>query len=192
MKKERLYYLDWLRLSAFGLLILFHCLRFFDFFPWHVKNEEQSEFLTQIFLFTTSWRMPLIFFVSGAGTYFAMKSRKEAFMKDRYKRLIIPFIFGVLLLIPPQKYFEYLFYGGELMSYGSFLTIYPSRLLESLGTFNLGWIGLMGYHIWYLPYLFVQTLIMLPIFKYFQKRESSLQFSQTGLWALFPIIVIIN
>ena len=74
MQKERLYYLDWLRIGAFGLLILFHCMRFFDFFPWHIKNQTQSELATQIFLFTTSWRMPLIFFVSGAGTYFAILS----------------------------------------------------------------------------------------------------------------------
>lgn len=147
MIRERLYYLDWLRIGAFALLILFHCTRFFDFFPWHVKNEIQSEFVTQVFLFTTSWRMPLIFFVSGAGTYFAMKSKRDKFVPNRVRRLIIPYLFGMLLLIPPQKYYEYIFYNNTAISFLSFLEIYPGQLASANLGFNLIWFGLIGYHI---------------------------------------------
>ena len=61
---QRLYYIDWLRVLAFGLLFLFHTIRFFDFFPWHVKNADQSILASIIVGFTHSWRMHLIFFIS--------------------------------------------------------------------------------------------------------------------------------
>lgn len=190
--RERLYYLDWLRIGAFGLLILFHCTRFFDFFPWHVKNEEQSEFVTQLFLFTTSWRMPLIFFVSGAGTYFAMRSKREHFVTGRVKRLLIPYAFGILLLIPPQKYLEFLFYGGDTDSYLAFLAIYPERLAGAAHGFSLVWFGELGYHIWYLPYLFVQTLLLLPLFKWLQSRQNYKKPVLLHIYFLFIPVVLIN
>ena len=170
-------------------------MRFFDFFPWHIKNENQSELATQILLFTTSWRMPLIFFVSGAGTYFAIKSRKENFISDRIKRLIVPFLFGILILIPPQKFYEYIFNGGDVLSYFSFLRIYPSQLAAADIEWNLSWFGHIGYHIWYLPYLFVQTILLLPIFKLIMKTEGRknrhLNWSM-NLPVLFITLVLIN
>ena len=96
---KRLYYLDWLRVFAFGLLFLFHSWRPFDHFPWHIKNEEQIAFFDMLTMFTHGWRMFLIFLVSGAGTWLAMRSRKGKFVIDRIKRLIVPFLFGILLII---------------------------------------------------------------------------------------------
>ena len=191
MQKERLYYLDWLRIGAFALLIIFHCTRFFDFFPWHVKNREQSEFVTQVFLFTTSWRMPLIFFVSGAGTYFAMRSKREHFLTGRVKRLLVPYAFGILLLIPPQKYYEYLYYNEEAITFFEFLSVYPSQIANAQNGFNLTWFGLLGYHIWYLPYLFVQTLLLIPIFKWMGRTEKALS-PRFNLWLLFIPVVTVN
>ena len=73
---DRKHYIDWLRVLAFGLLFLFHSWRPFDHFPWHIKNEEQNFIFDLLTMFTHGWRMHLIFLVSGAGTWFAMKSRK--------------------------------------------------------------------------------------------------------------------
>jgi len=193
--KERLYYLDWLRVGAFGLLIVFHCFRFFDFFPWHVKNAEQSEWLTQFVIFTTSWRMPLIFFVSGAGTYFALGSRGARFVNDRVKRLVIPYVFGILVLIPPQKYFEFLHYGGEQISYLGFLGSYPARLVEPDLGVSLVWLGHAGYHIWYLAYLFVMTILLLPVLRWFSgmsTRATILDRASGNIFWLFVPLIIVN
>lgn len=162
---QRMYYIDWLRVIAFGLLFVFHSFRPFDTYPWHLKNSETSISINYIIEFMHSWRMYIIFLVSGAGTYFAMKSKKENFLTGRIKRLIIPYIFGVFILIPPQKFFEAIQQSGFEGSYLNFLTQLPNGLINENFGWNLIWTGYLGYHIWYLVYLFVQTILFLPLLK---------------------------
>jgi len=170
--KERLYYIDWLRVLAFGLLFVFHAARFFDIYPWHLKNATHSEFVNVFVGFTHGWRMPLIFFISGVGTFFALKSRKELFVKDRFKRLIVPFIFGAIILIPPQKYLEAITNGWFEGSFFEFLKNYPSWLLINRPGVNLSWTGHVGYHIWYLAFLFIMTLFSFPLLKALTKNNT--------------------
>ncbi|MFC2152935.1 acyltransferase family protein [Bacteroidota bacterium] len=169
--KERLYYIDWLRVLAFGLLFVFHAARFFDIYPWHLKNAAHSEFVNIFVGFTHGWRMHLIFFISGVGTFFALKSRNGLFVKDRFKRLIVPFIFGVFLLVPPQKFLEAISNGWFEGSAFEFIMNYPSWLLIGHPGINLSWTGHLGYHIWYLAFLFVMTLVSLPFLRALTKNN---------------------
>lgn len=162
---QRMYYIDWLRVIAFGLLFVFHSFRPFDTYPWHLKNDEISISINYIIEFMHSWRMYIIFMVSGAGTYFALKSKKENFLNGRIKRLVIPYIFGVFILIPPQKFFEAIQQSGFEGNYLTFLTQLPHGLINENFGWNLIWTGYLGYHLWYLVYLFVQTILFLPLFK---------------------------
>jgi glucans biosynthesis protein C len=162
---QRMYYIDWLRVIAFGLLFVFHSFRLFDTYPWHLKNPETSISINYIIEFMHSWRMYIIFLVSGAGTYFAMKSKRQNFLNGRIQRLIIPYIFGVFILIPPQKFFEAIQQSGFEGNYFLFLTQLPNGLINENYGWNLLWTGYLGYHIWYLVYLFVQTILFLPLFK---------------------------
>ena len=169
---KRLHYLDWLRVLAFGLLFLFHSWRPFDHLPWHIKNEEQSVIFDLLTFFTHGWRMHLIFLVSGAGTWFAMRSRKGKFIADRLKRLIVPFLFGILIIIPPQRFYEWIMFRGFEGGYLNFLMAYPSQQLsDSMGASVLLWFGHLGTHLWYLPFLFVMTVISIPIFRKIQKGK---------------------
>lgn len=168
----RIYYIDWLRVIAFGLLFVFHSFRLFDTYPWHLKNAETSIAINYIIEFMHSWRMYIIFLVSGAGTYFAMKSKRGNFLNGRIKRLIIPYIFGVIVLIPPQKFLEAIQQLGFEGNYLTFLTQLPQSLINENFGWNLIWTGYLGYHIWYLVYLFVQTILFLPLFKLFLKNQN--------------------
>ena len=103
---NRLYYIDWLRVLAFGLLFVFHSMRFFDDFPWHLKNDLHHNIFNSLVLFTHTWRMPLIFIISGVGTNFALSSRGKSFISDRVKRLVIPYILGIIILIPPKNFWS--------------------------------------------------------------------------------------
>ncbi|MCE7994748.1 MAG: acyltransferase family protein [Roseivirga sp.] len=172
VENKRLYYLDWLRVLAFGLLFLFHSWRPFDHFPWHIKNEEQTIAFDILTMFTHGWRMFLIFLVSGAGTWLAMRARKDRFMMDRVKRLLVPFLFGILLIIPPQRFYEWIMFGGFTGDYLDFLSTYPfSQLSANMGASLLLWFGHLGTHIWYLPFLFVMTLLSLPLLKAIRERK---------------------
>lgn len=168
----RLYYIDWLRVIAFGLLFVFHSFRLFDTYPWHIKNPETSISINYIIEFMHSWRMYIIFLVSGTGTYFALKSKSENFLNGRIKRLIIPFIFGVIILIPPQKFFEAIQQSGFEGNYLTFLRLLPSALINESYGWNLLWTGYLGYHIWYLIYLFIQTILFFPFFNLMLKYQN--------------------
>ncbi|MEL6536148.1 MAG: acyltransferase family protein [Bacteroidota bacterium] len=169
---QRQYYFDWLRVGAFGLLFVFHALRFFDDYPWHIKNDQSSLAVNYFVEFVHNWRMQLIFLISGMGTYFAMRSRGKQFMRDRWLRLVVPFVFGAILLVPPQKYFEAVHQGIWTGSLGDFLLAYPASLWSASLETDLGWTGFLGYHLWYLPYLFIQTLLLLPLLRRWQQRPN--------------------
>ena len=69
---KRRYDLDWLRMIAFALLMLFHTGMLFSTWSWHVKNLETSDYFDYVMRFLHSWRMPLLFFISGSAVWFAM------------------------------------------------------------------------------------------------------------------------
>jgi glucan biosynthesis protein C len=67
---ERRYDLDWIRVGAFFLLILYHVGMFYVPWPWHVKSPHPVEWLQPVMQLTNPWRLPLLFLVSGAATRF--------------------------------------------------------------------------------------------------------------------------
>ena len=192
-KSTRLYYIDWLRIMAFGLLFVFHSWRPFDHFGWHVKNDEQSGFFDVLTIFIHGWRMDLIFLVSGVGTWFALKSKSSSFFTDRIKRLIIPFIFGVILIIPPQKYIEALAFHGFKGNYSEFLAEWPGIAFSfNFGKSVLLWFGHLGAHIYYLPYLFVMTIPVVFLYKILKNKTSGLDNIKRIIqhpWGVFLLVI---
>ncbi|WP_299821726.1 acyltransferase [uncultured Pontibacter sp.] len=173
--KIRRYEFDWLRVLAFSLLIFYHTGMFFVNWEWHVKNNQLSEALEVPMSFLSQWRMSLIFLVSGVGVYFALGYRNgSTFAKDRLKRIFIPLLVGMLLIVPPQVYFERVVQGAAT-DYWSF---YPSIFeLVPYPEGNFSW-----HHLWYLAYIFTYSLVLLPIFLYLRKVD--LQLKRLNSWLL--------
>lgn len=189
---ERKHYIDWLRVLAFGLLFLFHSWRPFDQFPWHIKNEEQNVIFDLLTMFTHGWRMFLIFLVSGAGTWFALRSRKKAFVMDRIKRLVVPFIFGIVLIIPPQRFYEWVMFRDFTGNYLDFLIAYPSQQLgDNMGSSLLLWFGHLGTHLWFLPFLFVMTMFVLPLFKKIQKGRLEFSWLKNTMRSNYGVFILV-
>ena len=153
MKKVRRYDLDWLRVGVFALLIFYHVGMFFVPWGWHLKNNEIYPELRWPMLFLNQWRLPILFVISGMGTFYAYSFRSPGhYSWERIKRLGIPLIFGMLFIVPPQVYLERLANGdfqGTYWAYfptHAFMGIYPEG--------NLSW-----HHLWFLPYLLVFSLL---------------------------------
>ncbi len=162
----RRYDLDWLRVIVFTLLIFYHVGMFFVPWGWHVKNNEIYDWLRWPMMFLNQWRLPILFVISGMGTYYALGKRSMGkFMWERFLRLGIPLIVGMVLIVPPQVYFERLVQGTFSGSYWKyFITIafdgvYPEG--------NLSW-----HHLWFLPYLLVFSWILAPLFVYLRKYNT--------------------
>ncbi len=156
----RRYDIDWLRVIAFGMVFLYHCSRFFDADYWHIKNGTTSALVTGLTSIFDFWGMPLIFLVSGASIYFALRPGGAVrFLRDRASRLLVPLAFGILVLAPPQIYLERLTHGDFQGSFFEFLPLYFRDWPSWNG--NFAWSGV---HLWYLEDLFLFTLVLLPLF----------------------------
>ena len=103
---NRRYDIDWLRILVVVSLIPFHTARIFDFWePNYVKNGDLSAGLSFLIAFLAVWNMPLLFLLAGSASGYALEFRSgTAYLKERFKRLFIPLVFGVLVIVPPQAY----------------------------------------------------------------------------------------
>lgn len=159
--KIRRYEFDWLRVLAFSLLIFYHTGMYFVSWDWHIKNPELSESLEVPMVFMNQWRMSLIFLISGVGVYFALGYRSAGtFARDRIKRVFVPLLVGMLLVVPPQVYYERVTQGMA----GGYLSFYTSIFeLVPYPAGNFSW-----HHLWYLAYIFCYSLLLLPLFLFFR------------------------
>lgn len=168
---SRRYDLDWLRVIAFAILILFHCGMMFNTWNWHIKNNYTTEVIEPFMNFLHQWRMPLLFFISGAAVWFAMERYSlKQYVVERNKRLLIPLLFGILVIIPPQVYHERLFQGQEV----SFLDFYKTVLeIKPYPEGNFSW-----HHLWYIPYIFTFSMITIPLFRYWKSENGRKQLTR--------------
>lgn len=158
----RLYFIDWIRALAFLLLIFFHCCMPFVQFNWEIKNATSSDFLDRLIIFLHQWRLPILFFIAGIGANFSLTKRSlSRFYGERFVRLFIPLLFAMFFTIPLQVYYEWLQKGIIKMSY---LTFYPK--VWELIPYPEG--ALTWSHMWFVVYLFVFTILLLPIFALFK------------------------
>jgi surface polysaccharide O-acyltransferase-like enzyme len=156
--RRREYGLDWLRVIAFVILIGYHTGMYFVPWPWSVKNPETSQWLTWVLLFFNRWRLPLLFFISGAGVWFNLRRRGYGqFALERLRRLLLPLAFGMFVIVPPQIYVERVLAGWHYASYLDFWGTVFSGVPYPKG--NLSW-----HHLWFLPYILTYSLLGLPLF----------------------------
>lgn len=157
----RRYDIDWLRIFVILLLFPFHSARIFDFWgPNYIKNIDFSWGLSWFIVIIGYWFMPLMFWLAGASSWYALDSRDGfQYVRERMNRLFIPLFFGILIIVPPQGYLAKLSISGYDQTYFQFLTGYFrdfSDLSGYFGTFTPA-------HLWFILYLFIFSLLGLPL-----------------------------
>ena len=194
-KRERLYYLDWLRVLAILLVFLIHCSKIFDYHTTVVANAVKSPVLSAFRDFVLLWIMPFFFVLSGAAVFLSKSSEKAgAFIKSRCLRLLVPLVFvGTFIINPLYVYIERLFSGQAT---GGFFRWYP-QYFHGIYGFGGNFVPLgQGTHLWYLEFLFLYSLILLPLFVRSKKRGTSalarLSIHFEGPWALFFLFLPIS
>ena len=167
--------LDWLRVIAFALLILYHSGMAWSGWGWHINSPENLPWLTEAMRFTNRWRIPLIFMVSGGAIVLALGQRRpDVFARDRVRRLLLPLVFGILVIVPPQVYIER-HSSGQFA--GSFLEWLPQAYVGIYPKGNLSW-----NHLWFVGYVLILTFVLLPI--YLWARTPNGQAAQARLAAV--------
>ena len=119
---NRRYDIDWLRVFALCLLIIYHVSIVFQswaYFIYFVQSEKPVEIIWLIMGLINIWRIPLLFIISGMGIAFAMRRRDwKELLKDRTKRILLPLIFGSLFIVPAHNYLYQLSIGQTRVIFG--------------------------------------------------------------------------
>ena len=168
LRSDRLcrhYFLDWLRVAAFGLLVLYHVGMYYVSWDWHVKSPSAtsatsaSAALAPLMQLSSPWRLALLFLISGAASSLMLAKQQGRFLRQRSWRLLLPLAFGMLFIVPPQAYFEVVQKFAYRGSYLDFMGLYVQgfhgfckggKCLD-LPTWN---------HLWFVAYLWLYTLLL--------------------------------
>ena len=149
MSTERRHDIDWLRVIAIGLLLIYHIAIIFQ--PWamfigFIRSDELFEALWTPMTMLNIWRIPFLFFVSGMGFYFAMRKRNwRQLLTERTKRILVPFLFGIVAITPLHMYVFQEHYNMPL-------SYFPHQ----------------G-HLWFLLNIFIYVVLLMPIFLFLKK-----------------------
>lgn len=156
-ENERLYGLDWLRIGAFGLLILYHIGMFFVPWEWHVKTARPLEWLELPMMAVNPWRLALLFVVSGFASRVLLGKMHGAssFVRGRSARLLIPLLAGMVLVVAPQPWAQLRAAGLIDSGFWTFWTQGYFRFGKLHGLDLPTW-----NHLWFVAYLWVYTVIL--------------------------------
>ncbi len=147
----RRYDIDWLRVIAIGLLLIYHIGIVFQ--PWGVfigflQSEKPLESLWIPMSMLNVWRIPLLFFVSGMGIGFAIRKRNwKQLLMERTRRIFIPFLFGIFFIVPVHLFIWQKYYSQDI------------AYIPSPG------------HLWFLANIFIYVILLSPVFFYLKRHE---------------------
>jgi glucans biosynthesis protein C len=149
----RRYDIDWLRVIAIGLLLIYHVAIAFQ--PWgimigFITTDKPWFALWTPMAMLNVWRIPLLFFVSGMGVYLAMRQRNwKELLTERSQRILLPYFFGMVAVFPLS-----------------------SLIWQRYNHFDLSYNVSPG-HLWFLGNIFAYVLLLLPLFFFIKHREDS-------------------
>lgn len=153
----RKHYIDNLRWILLLILVPYHAAMAWN--TWDEPNYvffEGNRLISSIIVFFSPYFMPLLFVLAGISTKYALQKRtKKGYLIERVKKLLVPFLFGTISLMPIMAYiadrFNCSYSGGFLEHYAIFFTKYTD-LIGADGGFSLG-------QFWFLLYLLIISIV---------------------------------
>lgn len=166
-------YIDNLRWLMLLILIPYHTAQ-----AWNVWGEpnyiifEGNKFFSSIIVFFSPYFMPVLFILAGISTKLALQKRTgQEYLVERFKRLLIPFVFGTISLMPIMSYigdkFNYSYNGSFFHHYIVFFTKFTD-LTGADGGFSVG-------QFWFLLYLFIISVVSIGILTLLRKAHFQLK-----------------
>jgi hypothetical protein len=181
----RLAYLDWLKFFVVLSLAPFHAALSFtgmgvvyvydtpirDAFLNGTFHGARGPLAMQLFtVFLDNWFMHLLFLISGVGAAVSLRKRTSGrFIGERANRLLLPLLLGTLIVISFQAWLRALSFGTFA---GSFFSFYP-HFFNGISTGPASRFNFDYGQLWFLLYLFVFSLVALPLFQRVNRHGDS-------------------
>jgi hypothetical protein len=188
---DRKYFIDNLRWITVFLLFPFHTFIIYNNFGEenYIKGVNNI-YLSNINVSFWPWFMPLLFILAGISSKYSLSNRNlKDYLKERFRKLFVPLFFGVLVIIPGMAFFADCFHNS-----------YDGNYFQHYKVFFTKWTDLTGYdggfspgHLWFILYLFIISIITLPIIILHNKYCKEIKFERVSIFALlsffiFPLI----
>ncbi|MCL1129303.1 acyltransferase family protein [Shewanella sairae] len=149
MERYRYSELDWLRVILILAVFTHHVLMPFNGDDWHIMNTESSKLLDDIMVYFEQLRLPTLFFIAGAGSLILLqRTTISAFIKSKFHRLFVPFIIGMVFVVPPQIYYE------NISDYQSLFDAYKHLVFSFEAN-----------HLWFIEFL-ITFMLLAPAIHY--------------------------
>ncbi len=156
---EHLPWIDWLKVILVIGVCYYHTAQVFTIAGWLIQDDERSLALSAFAGFGYLFGLPLLFMLSGAAAWFALETRPaRAFAMQRVQRLLPPIVLGFLLISPLQAWLAAV-NGGSQESLAGFVPGWFAALPIPTGP---SWLGVYGYHLWFIGFLFLYGILSLP------------------------------
>ncbi|RYD90289.1 MAG: acyltransferase, partial [Sphingomonadales bacterium] len=153
---QRHYGMDWLRIAAFALLIVYHVGMVFAPWDWVIHTQRSYAVLVPPMAMLTPWRLALLFAVSGYASrkLYDRAAGPGAFAESRAKRLLIPLAFGMAAIVPLEMWVRVM-ENGYPHGYLHFWTRDYWRIGEFYGREFPSW-----EHLWFVAYLATYSFLL--------------------------------
>lgn len=143
-----------------------------------------SEFVVMVY----PWWMTLLFVIAGISSAYALKKRSgKEYAKERVSKLLIPFLFGMITIIPMQTYLADVFNNGYKGGYLEHYAVFFTKVTTLTGYDG----GFTPAHTWFILYLFIISIISLPVMLWYNKRKKKIDGSKITIPKLLPMFIII-
>ncbi|WP_348981619.1 acyltransferase family protein [Desulfitobacterium sp. LBE] len=180
--KIRKLYIDNLRWMVVLLLFPYHIFMIYNNFESFYIHGAEIDGLSRILHTLWPWMMPVLFTIAGMSSAYALQKRSGgAYLKERVLKLLVPLLFGMLLIIPVQTYLAEMFHYGSANYWNYFAKV--TDLTGYAGGFTPG-------HLWFILYLFVISLLALPFMLYHQKHRKRFDIQNVPLPLLLVLFVV--
>ncbi len=185
----RIKYIDNIRILCILLLIPYHtCMIYNNWGELFYVTEKPSELASQFTGIVWPWWMYLLFTVAGISSYYALQRRSAAaYAKERVSKLLLPLLAGLVFIIPVQSYIADIFYNGYSGGYFEHYKIFFTRFTYLTGQDG----GFTPGHLWFILYLFVISMVLLPFMKQYQKSSKKLNSDRITVGKLLPLFLIL-
>jgi glucans biosynthesis protein C len=184
----RKYFIDNLRWISILMLFPYHASMVYNNFGENFYIRSKSIPIISSFIEVNYlWFMPLMFVIAGISSRYALNRRTtKEYIKERVLKLFIPLVSGILLLVPMQTYYAEKFHNGYDKGYFYQYIMFFTKETDLTGYTG----GFTPAHLWFILYLFVISLVALPVIEIYRKSDYKIPVDKLSVLSILPMFMI--